>query len=157
MNKEGIEVKAKLHKNLPMFIAILFIVMNFSCTGTPRSKFSYNENYNINFPVIDEECKDAAVLLGIDISQARDIAEKAIHSLNAKIQKKTDTYIIAQRGRHIGVFSGRGGEILTVRLKKVSPQSTFVTAVTSTGTFFISGSAPWSCQLIDKIVLLLSK
>jgi hypothetical protein len=122
------------------------------CSTTPKSKFSYHTNYSINTPIKDDKCYDAAVLLELDLSRSGVVAKKALKKVDAKIQEKTDTYIKAQRRRHIGIFLGRGGEILIVRLKKVKEKYTFVTVATGIGIFGEAGSEPWSCRVIDEIL-----
>lgn len=140
-----------------MLILIVFTIMSFGCATTTPSQFIYNTNYSPNTPVKDDKCYDAAVLLDLDLSQSRLIIIKALKKIDAKIQEKTDTYIKAQRRRHIGIFVGNGGELLIVRMSAVDTNSTFVTVVTGIGIFGETVSEPWSCRLIDKILKIASK
>ena len=127
------------------------------CAGTQVSKFSYDESYKVNEPIKGEKCYDASVLLEVDIKRAKDIAKKVIVALDSTIKEETDTYIKAQRNRHIGVFVGSGGEQLTVNLQEVGLGRTFVTATTKTGFAGGAGMKPWSCKIIDEMVNMASK
>ena len=100
------------------------------CAGTHVSKYSYDENYNVNEPVKGEKCYDASVLLGVDLKRAKDIAKKVVIALDSKITEETDTLIEAQRNRHIGVFVGSGGEEIAVNLREIDSSKTFITATT---------------------------
>ena len=134
-----------------------FIVIMSGCAGTHNSKFSFNENYNVNEPVKGEKCYDASVLLGVDLKRAKDISKKVIIALDSKITEETDTSVKAQRNRHIGVFVGSGGEELSVNLKEIENGKTFVTATTKTGFVGGAGQKAWSCQIIDEIVKMAAK
>jgi len=129
-----------------------FVVLMSGCAGTHVSKFSYSESYNVNEPVKGEECYDASVLLGVDMTRAKDIAKKVIIALDSEITEETDTSIKAQRNRHIGVFVGSGGEELAVNLKKIDNNKTFITATTKTGFVGCAGQRAWSCKIIDEMV-----
>lgn len=147
---------SKLQKQVLSFIVFLLFITNYGCVGTCHSKFHYDETYRLNIPVKDATCYDAAVLLGVDVSRAKEIAKKAIAGLDAKIQEATDTCIKAQRSRHIGIFVGSGGEVLMVKIDKVDEMNTFITATTKGGFFGPIGSKPWSCKLIDEMIRLAS-
>jgi hypothetical protein len=122
------------------------------CAGTHVSKYSYDENYNVNEPVKGKKCYDASVLLGVDLKRAKDIAKKVVIALDSKITEETDTLIKAQRNRHIGVFVGSGGEEIAVNLREIDSSKTFITATTKTGFVGGAGQKAWSCQIIDEIV-----
>jgi len=78
-------------------------------------------------------------------------------ALDSTIEEETPDYIKAQRKRHIGLFVGSGGEVLTVQLKEIDADKTFVTATTKTGFAGAAGMKPWSCQLVDEMVKMASK
>ena len=132
------------------------IIMS-GCAGTHVSKYSYNENYNVNEPVKGEKCYDASVLLGVNMQRAKDIAKKALIALDSKITEETDTSIKAQRNRHIGVFVGSGGEELAINLKEIETNKTFVSATTKTGFVGGAGQKAWSCKIIDEMVKMAMK
>ena len=145
-------------KSLYLLVLVCsFIVIMSGCAGTHVSKFSYNENYNVNNPVKGEKCYDASVLLGVNMQRAKDIAKKAIIALDSKIIEETDTSIKAQRNRHIGVFVGSGGEELAVNLKEIDSNKTFISATTKTGFVGGAGQKAWSCKLIDEMVKMATK
>jgi hypothetical protein len=91
------------------------------------------------------------------MKRAKDIAKKVIIALDSKITEETDTSIKAQRNRHIGVFVGSGGEELTVNLKGIDSNKTFISATTKTGFVGGAGQKAWSCQIIDEMVKMASK
>lgn len=145
-------------KSLFLFaFGCIFIAIMSGCAGTLVSKFSYNENYNVNQPIKGEKCYDASVLLRVDIKRARDIAKKVIIALDSRITEETDISIRAQRNRHIGVFVGSGGEELAVNLKEVDSNKTFISATTKTGFVGGAGQKAWSCRIIDEMVKMASK
>ena len=144
-------------KFLYLLVVCSFIVIMSGCAGTHVSKFSYNENYNVNEPVKGEKCYDASVLLGVDMKRAKDIAKKVIIAFDSQITEETDTSIKAQRNRHIGVFVGSGGEELAVNLKEIDSNKTFISAVTKTGFVGGAGQKAWSCQIIDEMVKMAAK
>jgi hypothetical protein len=146
------------NKSLYLLVILCgFAVIMSGCAGTQVSKFSYNENYNINEPIKGEKCYDASVLLGVDMKRAKDIAKKVIIALDSKITEETDTSIKAQRNRYIGVFVGSGGEELAVNLKEIDSHKTFISATTKTGFVGGAGQKAWSCQIIDEMVKMASK
>ena len=144
-------------KFLYLLVVCSFIVIMSGCAGTHVSKFSYNENYNVNEPVKGEKCYDASVLLRVDMKRAKDIAKKVIIALDSQITEETDTSIKAQRNRHIGVFVGSGGEELAVNLKEIDSNTTFISATTKTGFVGGAGQKAWSCQIIDEMVKMAAK
>lgn len=165
-------INAKLRKNVlkkgehnmtlmrnATVLCILFALstMMLGCAGTMTSSFKYNDNFRINEPQKGESCYDAAVLLGVDLKRAKDIAKKAISGVDATINKETENSIEAQRNRYIGVFVGSGGEELVVELKKIDDTKTFVTAATKTGFVGGAGQKAWSCEIVDQMVKMASK
>jgi len=145
-------------KSLYLLVVVCsFTVIMSGCAGTLVSRFSYNENYNVNQPVKGEKCYDASILLGVDMKRAKDIAKKVIIALDSKITEETDTSIKAQRNRHIGLLVGSGGEELAVNLKEIDSNKTFITATTKTGFIGGAGQKAWSCQIIDEMVKMAAK
>jgi len=135
-------------------LALLLAVAGLSgCAGTLASKYSYSsESHKVNAPVKDEGCYDASVLLGADAARTKDLANKVLAALDSTITGSTDTSVLAQRNRHVGVFVGSGGEELAVTWKAVEPGRTFVTAATKTGFVGGAGQKAWSCEIVDKMV-----
>lgn len=149
---------AQNKKNLFSLIVVFgFVAIMSGCAGTHVSKYSYNENYNVNVPVKGEKCYDASVLLGVNMLRAKDIAKKALIALDSKITEETDTSINAQRNRHVGVFVGSGGEELSVNLKTIDNNKTFISATTKTGFVGGAGQKAWSCKIIDEMVKMVVK
>lgn len=145
-------------KSLFLLIVVsIFMTIMSGCAGTHDSKFSYNETYNINEPIKGEKCYDASVLLEVDIKRAKDIAKKVIIALDSKITEEQDTSIKAQRNRHVGVFVGSGGEELSVNLKEIDSNKTFISATTKTGFVGGAGQKAWSCQIIDEMLKMAAK
>ena len=140
-----------------LIVVFGFVAIMSGCAGTHVSKYSYNENYNVNEPVKGEKCYDASVLLGVNMQRAKDIAKKALIALDSKITEETDTSIKAQRNRHIGVFVGSGGEELAINLKEIETNKTFVSATTKTGFVGGAGQKAWSCKIIDEMVKMAMK
>jgi len=134
---------------------ICFIITG--CAGTQVSSFSYSKDYTVNEPKKDNKCYDASVLLGVDITRAKEISKKVLVAVDATISEETDTSIKAQRNRHIGVFVGSGGEELVINLKKIENNKTFVTAATKMTFVGCAGQKAWSCQIIDEIVKMAVK
>ena len=143
-----------IHPKKPLCLLVVcgFILIMSGCAGTNVSKFSYNENYNVNEPVKGEKCYDASVLLGVNMNRAKDIAKKVIIALDSKITEETDTSIKAKRNQYIGVFVGSGGEELAVNLKEIDSNKIFISATTKTGFVGGAGQKAWSCQIIDEMV-----
>ena len=127
------------------------------CAGVEVSKFTYDDSYQVNKPMKGEKCYDASVLLGVDINRARDITKKVLIAVDSTINEETDTFIKAQRNRHIGVFVGSGGEELSVKLKDAGENKTFIAATTKTGFVGAAGQKAWSCQIVDEMVKMASK
>lgn len=127
------------------------------CAGVQTTSYSYNDSYKLNQPVMGDGCYDASVLLGKNTRDAKEIAKKVLVAIDSTISEETETIIKAQRNRHIGVFVGSGGEELSVSLKKVSDDTTFVTATTKTGFVGGAGQKAWSCQIVDQMVAMASK
>ena len=148
--------QSKRHRFLLVIVFCVMAIMS-GCAGTQVSKYSYNESYKVNEPIKGEKCYDASVVLGVDIKRAKDIAKKILIALDSKIKEEADTYIKAQRIQHIGVFVGSGGEELTVNLKEVDSDRTFISATTKTGFVGGAGMKPWSCRIIDEMVNMASK
>ena len=145
-------------KSLSLLVAVFcFVAIISGCAGTHVSKISYDKISNINEPIKGDKCYDAAVLLGIDIKRAKDIAKKVIIALDSKITEEQGTSIKAQRNRHIGLFVGSGGEELAVNLKEIDSNKTFISATTKTGFVGGAGQKAWSCQIIDEIVKMATK
>lgn len=145
-------------KNLFSLIVVFgFVAIMSGCAGTHVSKYSYNENCNVNEPVKGEKCYDASVLLGVNMQRAKDIAKKTLIALDSKITEETDTSIKAQRNRHIGVFVGSGGEELAVNLKEIDSNKTFISATTKTGFVGGAGQKAWSCRIIDEMIKMAMK
>lgn len=147
----------KKNKLFSLIVVFGFVAIMSGCAGTHVSKYSYNENYNVNEPVKREKCYDASVLLGVNMQRAKDIAKKALIALDSKITEETDTLIKAQRNRHVGVFAGSGGEELAVNLKEIDSNKTFITATTKTGLVGAAGQKAWSCKIIDEMVKMAMK
>jgi hypothetical protein len=144
-------------KIFSLIVVFGFVAIMSGCAGTSVSKYSYNENYNVNVPVKGEKCYDASVLLGVDLARAKDIAKKVIIAIDSTINEETDTVIKAQRNRHIGVFVGSGGEELAINLQKIDSNKTFVSATTKTGFVGGAGQKAWSCKIIDEMVKMATK
>jgi hypothetical protein len=144
-------------KIFSLIVVFGFVAIMSGCAGTHVSKYSYNENYNVNEPVKGEKCYDASVLLGVNMQRAKDIAKKALIALDSKITEETDTSIKAQRNRYIGVFVGSGGEELAVNLKEIDSNKTFISATTKTGFVGGAGQKAWSCKIIDEMVKMAMK
>ena len=144
-------------KIFSLIVVFGFVAIMSGCAGTSVSKYSYNENYNVNVPVKGEKCYDASVLLGVDLARAKDIAKKVIIAIDSTINEETDTVIKAQRNRHIGVFVGSGGEELAVNLQKIDSNKTFVSVTTKTGFVGGAGQKAWSCKIIDEMVKMATK
>jgi hypothetical protein len=141
-----------------MVLCIVFAVSNLmiGCAGTLKSNYNYTNNSRINEPQKGEGCYDAAVLLGVDMQRARDVAKKVISGLDATISRDTESSVEGQRNRHIGLFIGSGGEELVVELKKIDDTKTFVTAATKTGFVGGAGQKAWSCEIVDQMVKMTS-
>lgn len=135
-------------------VAGCLVAVGLSACGTTVSKFSYNDELKVNAAVKDENCYDASALLGVDSRSAKDMAKKVVVGLDATIENESDNSINAQRNRHVGVFSGSGGEVLNITLKSIDSKKTFVTVATKTGVIGATGQRPWSCVMIDEIVKL---
>jgi hypothetical protein len=144
-------------KIFSLIVVFGFVAIMSGCAGTSVSKYSYNENYNVNVPVKGEKCYDASVLLGVDLARAKDIAKKVIIAIDSTINEETDTVIKAQRNRHIGVFVGSGGEELAINLQKIDSNKTFVSVTTKTGFVGGAGQKAWSCKIIDEMVKMATK
>jgi len=154
--KEGNKM-IKLNTSLYVLVVFSFMAAVSGCAGTQVSKFSYNDKYIVNQPVKDEKCYDASVLLGTDMARANDIAKKVVIGLDSQITEETNSSIRAQRNRHIGVFVGSGGEELTVNLKEIDSNKTFISATTKTGFVGGAGQKAWSCQIVDEMVKMTAR
>ena len=141
-------------RNLSILLASFICVSAgiLGCAGVQTSSYSYNDSYKVNQPVKGDGCYDASVLLGKNLSDTKEIAKKVLVAIDSTINEETETFIKAERNRHIGVFVGSGGEELSVALKGVSINTTFVTATTKTGIVGGAGQKAWSCQIVDEMV-----
>ncbi|MEZ4601176.1 MAG: hypothetical protein R2940_15410 [Syntrophotaleaceae bacterium] len=128
-----------------------------SCAGVRESSYAYNDTYTANISTNAEGCYDAAVLLDKNIVEAREISMKVLAALDSTIIEEKDTFLKAQRNRHVGLFVGSGGEELFITLQEIPGNRTFVTAATKTGFVGGAGQKAWSCQIIDQIVAMASK
>lgn len=124
------------------------------CAGVPTSTHNYNASYKPNQPVKSEGCYEASVVLARSATDAATIATKALSAVDASVTENTPTQIKAQRNRHVGVFVGSGGEELSVTLKPVASNSTFVAVATKTGFVGGAGQKAWSCQIVDEMVTM---
>jgi hypothetical protein len=139
-----------------MFLAsvISFSAGITGCAGVKTSSYSYNDSYKLNQPIKGDGCYDASILLGKNLSDTKVIAKKVLVALDSTISEETETLIKADRNRHIGAFVGSGGEELSVALKDVSADKTFVTATTETGIVGGAGQKAWSCQIVDEMLTM---
>ena len=144
-------IEKKVRSISVLIVVCGLVVIMSGCAGTYISKFTYNETYKVNKPVRGGGCYDASVLLGVDMTRAKDIAKKVILAHDSTITDESDTFIKAQRNRHFGIVC-RGGEELTINLRKVDNNKTFITATTKTGFIGGAGQKAWSCQMIDEMV-----
>jgi hypothetical protein len=140
---------------IPGVAGLAGLVLLSGCAGTATSKYTADNNqYTVNQPVKDAECYDASVMLGADAARTRDIVKKVLAALDSTVKTESDSQIMAQRNRHIGVLVGSGGEELTVTMKSVDDSKTFLTATTKTGFVGAAGQKAWSCQIVDEAVKL---
>ena len=133
-----------------------FVVGLSGCAGVQTSGYAFNDSYKVNQPVKGEGCYDASVLLGKNAAESKTIATKVLTAIDSTISEETATLIKAQRKRNIGVFVGSGGEELSVGLREVSSNTTFVTVTTKTGFVGGAGQKAWSCQVVDEMVKMAS-
>lgn len=136
-------------------IIVLGIALT-GCAGVQTSSFSYSDSYKINQPLKGDDCYDASVVLPRNLLETKDIAKKVLAAIDSTIDEETDTLLKAQRNRHIGVFVGSGGEELSIALKSVTAETTFVTATTATGLVGGAGQKAWSCQIVDEMTEMAS-
>lgn len=142
----------------PLLIAVFAAMLVVSgCSGVQVSKYSYDDSYQVNKPIKGEECYDASVLLGVNLNRARDIAKKVLVGVDSTITEEADTLIKAKRNRHVGVFVGSGGEVLSVKLTETGEDKTFTAVTTKTGFVGGAGQKAWSCQIVDEMVKMASK
>jgi len=136
---------------------ICLAVVISGCAGVQTSSHSYSASYKVNQPVKGDGCYDASVLLAKNLGDAKKIAKKVLASIDSTIEEETDSQIKARRNRYIGVFVGSGGEELSITLKKVSNDQTFIAAATKTGFVGGAGQKAWSCKIVDEMVTMASK
>ena len=128
-----------------------------ACAGVERSSHVYSDTIKLNDVKKSDDCYDAAVLLGRNLSDSRELAKKALTAIDSTINEESETQIKAQRNRYIGVFVGSGGEELLVTLKTISGDKTFVTVATKTGFVGGAGQKAWSCRIADEMVAMASR
>lgn len=126
------------------------------CAGLETSKLAYNDSVKVGEPIKTEGCYDAAILLGRDLDQSKEIAKKVLAAVDSSISEDSAEQIKAQRNRHIGVIVGSGGEEITITLKTVAPGRTYVAVATKTGFVGAAGQKAWSCQIVDEIAKMVS-
>lgn len=127
-----------------------------SCAGTKETQFTLDPNhgYDVNIPVKNTDCYDAAVLLALDLDSSHILAKKVLAALDATISLEQPSLIEAQRNRHLGLFVGSGGEELVVRLTEDGAGNTLVAVTTKTGFVGGAGQTAWSCIFVDNLVQL---
>ena len=138
-------------KKMAFVVLMLSIFPLFSGCGTIETHFTYNDTFQPNKPQYGKGCYEAAVLLTVNLSRAKEIADRVLVGLDGKITDDGDTYIRAVRKLHrYALIAGSGGEDLAVRLEKIDDHRTFVTATTMT----MGGltSKAWSCRIIDEMI-----
>jgi hypothetical protein len=138
-------------------VTLSLITGLFGCAGVQTSSQTYSESMKVNEPAKTKGCYDAAVLLGKNLVDSKVIAKKVLAGIDSTIEKETENQLNAQRNRHIGLFVGSGGEELTVELKAISADRTFVSVATKTGFVGGAGQKPWSCQVVDDMVTMASR
>ena len=132
---------------LLLFIMFGILVFSSGC-GTTRSHYVYDSSFQVNTPQTARNCYDAAALLGVNISKAREITKKALQVNMPQVREKTETHLCAWTP--LQSFGG-GGDEINVKLEKVDDTHTFVT-VTTLSLAGIYAKA-WSCEIINEIVL----
>lgn len=146
-----------IHTKILTIATAAFIGLTITgCAGVETSSYVYDDSYKVNQPNYAQDCFDASVLIDKNLAEAKDIAGKALASIDTTVTEETATTINAQRNRHIGVFVGSGGEELSVTLKAVSDDRTFVAVTTKTGFVGAVGQKAWSCEVINSVVSLAS-
>ena len=127
------------------------------CAGVQTSKLSYSDSYQVNQPVKTEGCYDASVVLAKSLGESKEMAKKVLIAIDSTLTHEAETQLNAQRNRTIGLLVGSGGEELSVTLKPVSSDKTFVTATTKTGFVGGAGQKAWSCQIVDELAAMASR
>ena len=75
-----------------------------ACAGTVTSKYApENTTTAINRPMKDRDCYDAAVVLGVDMQRAQNIARKVLTALDARITTAKVTPTRARTGPNVFV------------------------------------------------------
>jgi hypothetical protein len=146
-----------LNKTVVGSFVLLALASLTGCAGLETSKFSYSQNAKINEANKSPDCYDASVLLGKNVVKSKDIAKKVLVGIDSTISVDKADEIKAERNRHVGLFVGSGGEELSVKLKEVTAENTFITVTTKTGFVGGAGQKPWSCQIADEIVKMAAK
>jgi hypothetical protein len=144
-------------KQFLSIVSLSFVAGLFGCAGVQTSSQVYSESMKVNEPAKTKGCYDASVLLDKNFADAKAIAKKVLAGIDSTIEEETENQIDAQRNRHIGLFVGSGGEELSVALKAVSPDRTFVTVTTKTGFVGGAGQKGWSCKMVDDMVTMASR
>ena len=131
-----------------MYPWILGISVIVAGCGTAYSHFSYDSSSQMNVPKTGQGCLDAAVLLGVNLSEAKEIAKKVLLVNGAQMKEETETHLRAWTP--LQTFGG-GGEEVNVGLEKVDDNQTFISVTTLTMGGMEAKS--WSCEVINEIVL----
>ncbi|MYM31146.1 hypothetical protein GTP58_22670 [Duganella sp. CY15W] len=139
-----------MKSSIPALIAVAAIVSG--CAGMDSSKMTYSTQQQVNEPQKAQDCYDAAVLLGANVTRTKDITKKVLVAVDASVESETADAIKAQRNRHIGLLVGSGGEELFINWKAMTPEQTYVTVATKTGFVGGAGQKAWSCQVVDEMV-----
>lgn len=141
----------KLTKHFQTLSIIAAVLTLSACAGVETSKYSYTGNQALNYPSKSDDCYDAAILVGKNIVEAKQISLRVLAALDTSIEKDESTAIKASRNRHIGLLVGSGGEEIFVNLKDVAKDRTFITITTKTGFVGGAGQKAWSCQVVDEV------
>jgi len=109
----------------------------------------------INHPTPPDHAKTAKVHFPLAASHTA--AENSLSVSGFKVTKADDTFMEAERPRHMGLFVGSGGEICRVWLNSVSPDETEV-KVDSAKTFVgMIGQKEWDSTVLAEILRDLNK
>jgi len=109
----------------------------------------------IDHPNPPDHAKTATV--HFPLAAAHSSAESSLSVSGFKVKKSDETYIEADRPRHMGLFVGSGGEVCRIWLTSVSPQETQV-KVDSVKTFVgMMGQKEWDSTVLAEILRDLNK
>ena len=109
----------------------------------------------INHPTPPDHAKMATVHYPLSASHTS--AENSLSVSGFKVTKSDDTFLEAERPRHMGLFVGSGGEICRVWLKSTAPDETEV-KVDSIKTFVgMAGQKEWDSTVLAEILRDLNK